>query len=160
MGFFKTIAGICASTLLSSCNDNGIIITKDVIKSKNGELYIITKNWGLTSDKQLTLITDNDKVADDLSYDSSRSYVYEGLSPFVYILRNDTLFIYSMTEYTSPEPTNFSSSIVVVQKGVKDSGYIDVLSMKEDERREYKSPGQAAIYPPVKGKPIPPPPGN
>ncbi|MBD1422577.1 hypothetical protein [Sphingobacterium chuzhouense] len=76
----------------SSCVDpKDTFISRELISSKDEKLYINTLNWGMTGDKQYTVIT-----KDPTRLRERKDIIggVDGLSPFVYKFANDTLTIY------------------------------------------------------------------
>lgn len=65
--------------------------SRELISSKGEKLYINTLNWGMTGDKQYTVIT---KDRTRLKERKDTIGGIGGLSPFVYKFANDTLTIY------------------------------------------------------------------
>lgn len=77
---------------LSSCVDlKDTFRSRELISSKGEKLYINTLNWGMTGDKQYTVIT---KDRSRLKERKDTIGGIDGLSPFVYRFANDTLTIY------------------------------------------------------------------
>ncbi|SEJ29402.1 hypothetical protein SAMN04488018_12232 [Myroides marinus] len=65
-----------------------------VFTSTNGEnIYINTLNWGVTYDKQFTVLT---KDPNELRKREDSLFAIKGLEPFVYRFENDTLQIISL----------------------------------------------------------------
>ncbi|GAA4450442.1 hypothetical protein GCM10023092_06300 [Rurimicrobium arvi] len=124
--------------VFSSCNDdNGSFKCKELI-FKSGRLYILTTNWGITGDRQMTIISTkkNDKI---ISYnDSATSYFFEGLEPFVYEVRDDSLTIF--TRHKATEPLTFSTKITVVQKLVDNSTFTKMIKSINHGNARYSIP--------------------
>ena len=99
-----------------------IINTVKITSSTGENLYLKSKNWGLTYDHQLTVISMS-SVQTWTEPDSMKEYVYKWLEPFLYEFKNDTLFIYCNTK--APTPNSFTSNIKVIQKEV--DNYSDLI---------------------------------
>ncbi|PSR52497.1 hypothetical protein AHMF7605_02635 [Adhaeribacter arboris] len=83
-----------------------LISTKD-----NSVIYIKSKNWGLTGDHQVTVITSNEDS--EFEPDSTQEYIFNGLGAVVYRVKQDTLIL-----YVSPKtkiPINFQSNWKIKQ---------------------------------------------
>jgi hypothetical protein len=91
------------------------------MKSK---IYIKRKVWGVTSDYQVTVISNSPDEIGQL--DSTIDFVYKGLEPFIYRIQSDTLVIYTMLP--TSEPRDFDSSkIRVIQKKVSNQEYMKLI---------------------------------
>ena len=88
-------------------------ITKVELRSEhyNESLFIKKKIWGITADHQVIIITkSNDAVVEPkIEYD----YVYEGMLPFYYQFKDDTLKLFVRKE--SNIPNKLSTNIKIVQ---------------------------------------------
>lgn len=88
------------------------------------KLYIKRKVWGVTSDYQVTVISNSHSEIVEL--DSTVDYIYKGLEPFVYKMQSDTLIIYTMQPCSEPHHFN-SSKMRVVQRRVSNPEYMDLM---------------------------------
>ncbi|WP_115171619.1 hypothetical protein [Sphingobacterium spiritivorum] len=78
--------------LIVGCDKYGDTFkSKELVSSKGEKLYINTLNWGVTDDKQYTIIT---KDAGRLKNRSDTVNAINGLSPFLYRFRGDTLSVF------------------------------------------------------------------
>lgn len=121
----KNIICILVTLGIIGCFGNNyepIINIVKVTSTKGENLYLKSKNWGLTYDHQLTVISTSNK-AKWQEPDSTKDFIYKWLDPFLYEFKNDTLFVYCNTK--APIPKNFTSNIKVVQKEV--DNYSDLI---------------------------------
>lgn len=91
---------------------------QELSSSKGTKIYLKSKNWGLTFDHQLSVISNNSSQKWEV--DSLKDYVFPGLQPFLYEFKNDTLFLYPSV--LCKKPKDFQSSIPVIQNIPKDFG--------------------------------------
>lgn len=78
--------------LFNNCNGvKDTFRSKMLVSSKGEKLYINTLNWGVTDDNQYTIIT---KDAGRLKNRTDTVSAINGLSPFVYRFRGDTLSVF------------------------------------------------------------------
>jgi hypothetical protein len=95
-----------------------------VSSDEKARIFIQRKIWGLTSDQQITVISNSPNGVE--KPDSTINFVFEGLEPFVYHLESDTLRIYTMAP--SPTPAKFDSSkIKVIQVKISNTEYMDLI---------------------------------
>jgi len=113
---FVVVTGLIIYWFLSKVTDaySPTYQTVVLISENNEKLYIKTKNWGITGDSQLTVITTEDKR--EFEIDSTRQIFFEGLAPFIYKVSHDTLFLILRQE--SKIPIDFESSWTIIQKEV------------------------------------------
>jgi hypothetical protein len=80
---------------------------------KKETIYLKSKNWGLTGDHKITVISTNPDY--EFYPDSISEYIFHGFGGLIYKKSNDTLYIY---DGQSPKkPTNFDSKInIVIEK--------------------------------------------
>jgi hypothetical protein len=91
--------------------------------SKGDEIFLKSKNWGLTYDHQLTFISTS-SIQKWEEHDSTKELVYKGLEPFIYEYKKDTLFIFCRLK--SAIPAEFKSEIKIIQKEVENPEYIEL----------------------------------
>ena len=108
-----------------SCYQRGVIRDITKISAANGDaIYIKRLIWGLTSDNQITVISNSPDEINEI--DSIRDYVFKDLVPFVYKLESNKLIIYTMQP--AREPSQFDSSkIRVIQTRVSNPEYMDLI---------------------------------
>lgn len=96
------------------------------LKLKSGEvIYLKKKNWGLTFDHQVSVISNSDK--NEWKPDSTKEYVFKGLEPFFYKFSNDSLILF--TRLNAEVPPNFNSKIQIVQKQLPNSQIMDLYDL-------------------------------
>jgi hypothetical protein len=102
------------------------------IRSKihTDKLYIKKKQWGITGDHQLIVISGSPD--ENFEPDSNKDYIYKGLEPFYYSFSNDTLKITANIE--SNVPKEMKTSIVIQQIS---TGYMKLQEL----RKNYKEKG-------------------
>ncbi len=112
---------------------NVVELTSATTKSK---LFLKKKNWGMTGDGQVIIISDNgDK---NFEVDSSRNYVFKGLSALYYKIENDTLSIY--VAKASEVPPNLKTSFIIKQIELENT---DMMRLIENDN--YKKQGLKII---------------
>ncbi len=94
--------------------------------------------WGLTGDQQVNVISNIDST--DFTPQSSREYVYRGLSAIYYKLQDDTLFIYTPT--IAPVPQDFKIPYKVIQIELSNPEAMDLIV-----NDNYKQKGLTQIGP-------------
>jgi len=80
--------------VFNSCaiTSNDEIVSTELISSKGERVYIISNNWGVTGDHQISTVTKNkDKLRDEIL---DTAGCIRGLNPFEYRFSNDTLTLY------------------------------------------------------------------
>jgi len=86
-------------------------IKKIYSQKYNETLYLKKKNWGVTGDYQIIIVTKTPgKIFEP---NEKNDYVYKGLLSFFYEFHNDTLDIY--TRRKSKIPESFDSKVVINQ---------------------------------------------
>lgn len=102
---------ICSLGLLGCFEESQSTFTTVELKSEKTEkqLFIKAENWGLTGDKQKTAIS----ISKDATADSTKEYMFYGLSPFVYQQNGDSLILYTRQKVTAP--SNWTSDWKVIQ---------------------------------------------
>lgn len=116
MVWFVIVLGLLMYWFVSTLTDAFAPTYKRIeLSSMNTEkIYIKSKNWGVTGDHQLTVISTDDER--EFEIDSTRQIVFEGLTPFLYKVSNDTLFL--TVSKTSEIPFGFNSRWTIIQKEV------------------------------------------
>jgi hypothetical protein len=90
---------ILFAVLFSSCF-NALVDSsrcKEIVSSKGEKVYIKSINWGITDDKQATIITSNIKK---LNTRTDTIGTVQILDPFLYRFKNDTLTLIFSEEKT------------------------------------------------------------
>lgn len=122
---------------LCYCQSTEPTIDVSVISSLDGnsKLYLKRKVWGVTSDHQVTTISNSSSSIEDLN--PKVDYVYKGLEPFVYRFQSDTLMIYTMQP--ALEPRDFCvSKIRVIQEKVSNAEYMKLIFEINKGRSEFR----------------------
>lgn len=86
----------------------------ELVSVDSDKLYIKSKNWGVTGDHQLTIISTEDER--EFEVDSTRQIIFNGLEPFLYKVSNDTLFL--TLRQKSKIPEGFNSRWTIIQEEV------------------------------------------
>lgn len=100
--------------------------------NKNTSLYLKSKNWGLTADHKISVIS----TKSDLEFqpDSIYEYIFHGFGGIIYKVENDTLKIYS---HQKPKiPSKFESEINVELIEVRNNA--EWNKMKEQINKNYQ----------------------
>ncbi len=95
----------------------------DLVSEGNEKLYIKSKNWGVSADHQLTVISTNDER--EFEIDSTRQIIFNGLEPFLYKVSNDTLFL--MLRQKSKIPDGFNSRWTIIQNEVDNPTMMNLM---------------------------------
>ena len=77
---------------------------------KKETIYLKSKNWGLTGDHKITVVSKNPDY--EFFPDSTSEYLFHGFDGLIYKKSNDTLYIYD--GQTPKKPINFNSNINIV----------------------------------------------
>lgn len=77
----------------------------------NEKLYLKKKNWGMTGDAQVIVVSGSDET--EFEPDTNKEYVYNGFSPFFYKFNEDTLQLY--VSHESKIPNELRSKIIINQ---------------------------------------------
>lgn len=83
-------------------------------QNKKSTIYIKTKNWGVTGDHQLTVVSTSPEK--EFEPDSTKEMIFKGLEPFLYKSNKDTLFLFVWEKSIIPE--NVRSKWIVKQTEV------------------------------------------
>ncbi|MBS1507079.1 MAG: hypothetical protein JSS79_10575 [Bacteroidetes bacterium] len=86
----------------------------ELVSVSKDKLYIKSKNWGVTGDHQLTVISTEDEG--EFKIDSTKQIIFIGLEPFLYKVSNDTLFL--TLRQKSKIPDGFNSRWIIIQREV------------------------------------------
>ena len=100
--------------------------------NKKTSLYLKSKNWGLTADRKISVIS----TKSDLEFlpDSISEYIFHGFGRIIYKVENNTLKIYS---HQKPKiPSKFESEINVELIEVKNNS--EWNKMKEQMNNNYQ----------------------
>mgnify|MGYP006159871009 CR=1 FL=1 len=76
---------------------------------KNSKIYLKSKNWGLTGDHKIYVISTNPTY--EFHPDSLSEFIFEGFDEIIYHTENDTLKIFS--RLTPKMPKKFDSEIKI-----------------------------------------------
>ena len=118
--------GFCLVFIIALDGVGDSVFKTEILVAKNNpdKLYIKSESWGLTGDNQITIIsTDGTRK---FEADSTKDFVFKGLSPFLYKTSQDTLFLYTMKKVDNPH--NFKSSWKIIQKEVANVEYMDLIA--------------------------------
>ena len=102
----------------------------ELVSGNNNKLYIKSKNWGVTGDHQLTVISIEDER--EFEIDSTRQIIFNGLEPFLYKVSNDTLFL--TLRQKSKIPDGFNSRWTIIQTEVDNPTMMDSMQNPELKR--------------------------
>lgn len=105
--------------------------TKTELKSSqdNSKIFIKSKNWGVTGDHQITVISLNEE---EFEPDSTQEYVYHGLEPFLYKVKEYTLLVFPWEK--ALVPAKFNSNWVITQKEVENPEMADLRANPDVKR--------------------------
>ena len=96
--------------------------------NKKTNLYLKSKNWGLTGDHKITVISTKSDF--EFQPDSINEYIFNGFSEIIYKVENNTLKIYCQEK---PKiPIKFNSEINVEFIEVKNNSEWKILNEKID----------------------------
>lgn len=133
--------------VLISCSSatNDTFNSIELVSSKGEKIYINSLNWGVTDDNQMTIVTTN---KDRLKERNDTIDVVNGLEPFFYSFKNDSLNLFFNNEVTYKIKEHFKTINV---------NYFVLNAKKYNELRKkaYKNEGyfsiprrEKTIYPP------------
>lgn len=90
---------ILAIMLFNSCfpTFKDSVICKEIVSSKGEKVYIKSINWGVTGDKQATIITSDIERMKTRTDTTGAAHI---LDPFLYRFKNDTLTLVFIEEKT------------------------------------------------------------
>tara|TARA_R110000868_G_scaffold399453_2_gene673201 strand:+ start:3123 stop:3512 length:390 start_codon:yes stop_codon:yes gene_type:complete len=103
--------------------------------NKKTSLYLKSKNWGLTGDHKITVISTKSDF--EFQPDSISEYIFHGFGEIIYKVENSTLKIYS---HQKPKiPPKFESEINVELIEVKNNAEWNKLNAKtKNEYRKFE----------------------
>jgi len=102
----------------------------ELVSEDYHKLYIKSKNWGVTGDNQLTMISTEDER--EFEIDSTKQIIFNGLEPFLYKVSNDTLFL--TLRQRSKIPDGFKSRWTIIQKEVDNQTMMNLMHDPELKR--------------------------
>lgn len=102
----------------------------ELVSEDYHKLYIKSKNWGVTGDHQLTMISTEDER--EFEIDSTKQIIFNGLEPFLYKVSNDTLFL--TLRQRSKIPDGFKSRWTIIQKEVDNQTMMNLMHDPELKR--------------------------
>jgi hypothetical protein len=124
----KKVATILTLLIFSSCfeeqeeNDFNSI---ELSSSQKERLYINSVNWGVTADKQLTIVSkDKNKLKHGLD---TGGCIY-GLNPFIFKFSGDTLYLFHLGKKKIPIADKFNS-IYVSDNSINNSKFSELSEM-------------------------------
>ena len=89
-------------------------------KDHTTNLYIKAKNWGVTDDNQLTVVSvDSEK---EFEADSTKEFIFYGLEPFLYKVKNDSLIL--LVRQKAIVPVNFTPKWTIIQLEIENSEFM------------------------------------
>lgn len=100
--------------------------------NENTSIYLKSKNWGLTGNHKVTVISTNPDSK--FKVDSLSDFVFKGFTDLIYKKDNDTLKIYS--HYKPSTPLNFNTKIKV--EFIKIRNNAEWNELKEKIERNYQ----------------------
>jgi hypothetical protein len=92
---------------------------------KQRKICIKKLSWGLTGDNQLTVISNSPSTITE-PVDTSENYVFEGLQPFIWEIRNDSILIYTKTPVKVPSKFD-KQGFILIQKNVNSEEFQGLL---------------------------------
>jgi hypothetical protein len=100
--------------------------------NKKTSLYLKSKNWGLTGDHKITVISTKSDF--EFQPDSISEYIFHGFSGIIYKVENNTLKIYS---HQKPKiPPKFESEINVELIEVKNN--VEWNKLNDKTKNKYR----------------------
>lgn len=99
---------------------------------KNTYLYFKSKNWGLTGDHKVSVIST--KSNSEFLPDTISEYVFYGFENIIYKVEGDTLKLYSNQDILKPQ--KFESEIFIKTITIKNS--IEWIDLKKNIQNEYQ----------------------
>lgn len=112
--------------------DTNIEVVEISSANHSSKLFIKKKTWGMTGDGQVIIISDNDNR--EFEPDSTKDYVFKGLSPLFYKVERDTLLLY--TYQVSSVPSNLKSNFIIRQIELENPSMMNLI-----ENDNYKQQG-------------------
>lgn len=127
--YFFTFFVACSHTVNNTSFNSNVLIS-----SKGEKIFVNSINWGVTGDYQLSVISKDSLRLKDRN---DTIGTVQGIKPFIYEFKNDTLTLYFFNR-VSYELQDKLNTIEIVYKVVSDSEY-SKLSQKSDEKIRYFS---------------------
>lgn len=95
----RMLLAILITVLFSSCFNTFVdsLRCKEIVSSKGEKVYIKSINWGVTDDKQATIITSDIEKMKTRTDTTGAAHI---LDPFLYRFKNDTLTLVFSEEKT------------------------------------------------------------
>ena len=95
----RMLLAILITVLFSSCFNTFVdsVRCKEIVSSKGEKVYIKSINWGVTDDKQATIITSDIEKMKTRTDTTGAAHI---LDPFLYRFKNDTLSLVFSEEKT------------------------------------------------------------
>ena len=95
----RMLLAILITVLFSSCFNTFVdsVRCKEIVSSKGEKVYIKSINWGVTDDKQATIITSDIERMKTRTDTTGAAHI---LDPFLYRFKNDTLTLVFSEEKT------------------------------------------------------------
>ena len=95
----RMLLAILITVLFSSCFNTFVdsVRCKEIVSSKGEKVYIKSINWGVTDDKQATIITSDIEKMKTRTDTTGAAHI---LDPFLYRFKNDTLTLVFSEEKT------------------------------------------------------------
>lgn len=126
---FILVAGLIIYWFFSKLTDvySPTYNSVELISTKNQKLFIKSKNWGVTGDSQITIITNDEER--EFEIDSTKQIISKGLEPFLYKVSNDTLFLTLRQKIKIPN--GFNSNWIIIQNEVDNPTMMDLRHDKD-----------------------------
>ncbi len=101
---------------------------------KKETIYLKSKNWGLTGDHKITVVSTNPDY--EFFPDSTSEYIFHGFNGLIYKKSNDTLYIYD--GQIPKKPINFNSKINIVIIDTQGKEWRDLDDKIKNDYRKFK----------------------
>lgn len=128
------IGYLISFTACSPSIDNDGFNSNKLISSKGEKIYVNSINWGVTGDYQLSVISKDSLRLKDRNDTIGTA---QGINPFIYEFKNDTLTLYFFNKITYNLKDKLNT-ITIIYKVVNDSVY-NILNEKSYENIGYYS---------------------
>ena len=93
-----------------------------ISSTDNSVIYKKSQNWGVTGDRQITVISTNGER--EFEPDSTEEYIFDGLGPFLYRVKGDSLILNVRSKVKIPN--NFKSNWKIKQIETENPGMQDL----------------------------------
>jgi len=100
--------------------------------NKKTSLYLKSKNWGLTADHKISVISTKHEM--EFQPDSISEYIFHGFDGIIYKTENDTLKIYTIKK--PKVPPKFESEIKVEIIEIKNN--LEWIKLNNKIKSEYR----------------------